>query len=149
MTTLHLGVLDQPYDDGATTFSVAEILEAKYHVMEIFYELRKEDVAKALEKSIQSALDMLDSDAPAESINPFATASADIEASFKQFLDSQEIERIGYPGVPTQAALDGVRTSYKNPTGNKKKRGKRVKHPRRPSFIDTGLYEDSMKAWID
>ena len=95
------------------------------------------------------ALDMLDSDAPAESINPFATASADIEASFKQFLDSQEIERIGYPGVPTQAALDGVRTSYKNPTGNKNKRGKRVKHPRRPSFIDTGLYEDSMKAWID
>ena len=144
MTTLHLGVLDQPYDDGATTFSVAEILEAKYHVMEIFYELRKEDVAKALEKSIQSALDMLDSDAPAESINPFATASADIEASFKQFLDSQEIERIGYPGVPTQAALDGVSHRFKRPRG--KKTDKRAP---RPSFIDTGLYEASMKAWID
>ena len=144
MTTLHLGVLDQPYDDGATTFSVAEILEAKYHVMEIFYELRKEDVAKALEKSIQSALDMLDSDAPAESINPFATASADIEASFKQVLDSQEIERIGYPGVPTQAALDGVSHRFKRPRG--KKTDKRAP---RPSFIDTGLYEASMKAWID
>lgn len=144
MTTLHLGVLDQPYDDGATTFSVAEILEAKYHVMEIFYELRKEDVAKALEKSIQGALDMLGSDAPAESINPFATASADIEASFKQFLDSQEIERIGYPGVPTQAALDGVSHRFKRPRGNKTS-----KRAPRPSFIDTGLYEDSMKAWID
>ncbi len=149
MTTLHLGVIDQPYDEGATTGMVAEILEDKYHIMEVFFESRIDDVAKALEVSIQSALDQLeDMNASVENIDPFGAATAIIESEFRHFLDSQEIEKFGIPGVPTQAALDGVRTSYKNPTGNKNKRGKRVKHGPRPSFIDTGLYNASMKAWF-
>jgi hypothetical protein len=150
MTILHLGVIDQPYDNsvGATTGMVAEILEDKYHVMEVFFESRVDEVIGALERSIQSALDQLDANVPVENINPFGTATVDIETAFRHFLDSQEIESLGIPGVPTQAALNGVRTSYKNPTGNKNKRGKRVKHGPRPSFIDTGLYNASMKAWF-
>jgi hypothetical protein len=147
MTTLHLGVIVQPYDNsvGATTGSVAEILEEKYHIMEVFFESRVDEVIGALERSIQSALDQLDANVPVENINPFGTATADIETAFRHFLDSQEIESLGIPGVPTQAALNGVRTSYKNPTG---KKGKRAKRSPRPSFIDTGLYNANMKAWF-
>jgi len=145
MTTLHLGVMDQPYDNslGATTGSVAEILEEKYHVMEVFFESRIDDVTDALEKSIQGALDALDMGAPVENIDPFGSATADIEAAFRHFLDSQEIERLGIPGVPTQAALDGVSHRFKKPKGKKG-----AKRAPRPSFIDTGLYEASMKAWF-
>jgi hypothetical protein len=153
MTTLHLGVIVQPYDNsvGATTGMVAEILEDKYHVMEVFFESRTPDITKALERSIQSALDQLDMNVPVENINPFSAASGEIETAFRHFLDSQEIESLGIPGVPTQAALDGVRTSYKNPTGKKGKKGKkgkRAKRSPRPSFIDTGLYNANMKVWF-
>jgi hypothetical protein len=51
----------------------------------------------------------------------------------------KEMDRLGYPGVPTKASLDGVSHRFKN------KRGA----PGRPSFSDTGLYEDSFVAWID
>lgn len=148
MTTLHLGVIDQPYADGATTGDVAEILEDKYHVMEVFFESRINDVTDALEKSIQGALDALDMGAPVENIDPFGSATADIEAAFRHFLDSKEIESLGIPGVPTQAALDGVSHRFKNPRYKKTKGGKKVKRAPRPSFIDTGLYEASMKAWF-
>ena len=148
MTTLHLGVIDQPYDEGATTGMVAEILEDKYHVMEVFFELRIDDVAAALERSIQGALDALAMDAPVENIDPFGSATADIETAFRHFLDSKEIEGIGIPGVPTQAALDGVSHRFKNPRYKITKKGKKVKRAPRPSFIDTGLYEASMKAWF-
>jgi hypothetical protein len=163
MTTLHLGVIDIPYNTvpteykknarksgtagTETTGDVAEWLEDKYHVMEVFFELHEDKVAKALESSVEQALDMLYLGAPVENINPFNAASADIEKSFKHFLDSQEIETIGIPGVPTQAALDGVSHRFKDPRFVKKGK-KLVKRPRRPSFIDTGLYEATMKAWV-
>jgi hypothetical protein len=150
MTILHLGVIDQPYVNsvGTTTGDVAEILEDKYHVMEVFFELRRQDVAAALERSIQGALDQLDMNVPVENINPFSGASGEIEAAFRHFLDSKEIESLGIPGVPTQAALDGVSHRFKNPRYKKTKGGKKVKRAPRPSFIDTGLYEASMKAWF-
>jgi hypothetical protein len=127
---------------------VAALLEEKYHNMELFFESRVDEVIGALERSSQSALDQLDANVPVENINPFGTATADLETAFRHFLDSQEIESLGIPGVPTQAALNGVRTSYKNPTGKKGKKGKRAKRSPRPSFIDTGLYNANMKAWF-
>jgi len=48
------------------------------------------------------------------------------------------METLGYPGVPTRAALMGVNSRLK------KRRGKR-----RPSFRDTGLYQASFMAWVD
>jgi hypothetical protein len=150
MTTLHLGVIDQPYDNsvGATTGMVAEILEDKYHVMEVFFESRVDEVIGALERSIQGAIDALDMGAPVENIDPFGGATGEIEAAFRHFLDSKEMESLGIPGVPTQAALDGVSHRFKNPRYKNTKGGKKVKRAPRPSFIDTGLYEASMKAWF-
>ena len=52
-------------------------------------------------------------------------AMANIEADFFTMLDMEELD--GQPGVPTTAAaIEG-----------------------RPSFIDTGLYANSFRAWVE
>lgn len=139
MPTLHLGVIDLPYSDksGVTTGQVAEWLEDKYHPMELYYELHQQEVADDLAQSALGALESLLMGAPAD-LDPFGTGTGKIEKGFKHFLDAKEMEALGYPGVPTQAALKGVNHRLK------KKRG-----PRRPSFIDTGLYQSSFKSWVD
>jgi hypothetical protein len=165
-TVLHLGVIDIPYveqesaratrarlkkgksrgriaklfNKTATTGDVAEILEAKYHVMRIFFELHKEEVIEDIAQSLVGAMESIQLGAPLR-ISPFGAAESSIQARFKQFLANREIEHVGYPGVPTQAALDGVNHRLKHPYASKNKR--------RPSFIDTGLYSSSFKSWLD
>lgn len=138
MPVIHLGVSDLSYATGdKSTGDVAEILEGKYHIMEIFYQQHKEDIAADLEKAISGALENMMAGAP-PSNKPFGSAEGVIEDRFRRFLSEAEMDRLGYPGVPTGAALSGVnhRTKIK-------------KGAPRPSFIDTGLYESSMVCWID
>lgn len=157
---LNLGVVDVPYVDAEkpatqrkrikagkppepnemTTGDVAEILEAKYHVMEIFYEMHKEDVAKDLAESVVGALETIMMGGPAD-LDALGGATSKIEERFRDFLTNREMEKLGYPGVPTQAALDGVNHRFKHPYAQKNKR--------RPSFVDTGLYQASFKAEVE
>ncbi len=153
MPVLHLGVADVPYINAPapvkrgrkpkssgtneTTGEVAERLENKYHVMQVFYEQHKADVAAALEGALAGALENLLAGAPS-SVAPFGEGAAKIETMFKRFLSDKEMDRLGYPGVPTMASLLGISHRFKG------KRG-----PVRPSFIDTGMYQTSFKAWID
>jgi len=153
--TLHLGVTEIPYANNPqlsakqrkkskastqTTGDVAEILEAEYHIMQIFFNLHDKGIAKDLESSLEGALENLLAGAPLGG-NAFAEAESEIEQRFKNFLTNREMETLGYPGVPTQAALEGVNHRLKHPY--------KKSNPRRPSFIDTGLYESSFKAWVD
>jgi hypothetical protein len=148
--TLHLGVVDVPYAQPApgavghnkppgsqTTGDVAEWLEAKYHVMEIFAELHKDDIDEALADSAAGALENLLMGSPVGA-DAFGAGQSKIEDAFRKFIDTKEMERLGYPGVPTKAALKGVNHRLK------RKRG-----PSRPSFQDTGLYEANFAAWVD
>ncbi|WP_051377032.1 hypothetical protein [Paraburkholderia dilworthii] len=163
--TLHLGIIDIPYQDRATdekvpkakkgkankpikpksdaatktTGDIAEILEEKYHIMDTFAFARLPDIAKELEESIAGSLEtMMMGGQP--SPNPFASAESAITAMFKQFIFTQQVESMGIAGVPTQAALDGVNHRLKHPyaKGN----------PRRPSFVDTGMYMANFVAWM-
>lgn len=153
MTTLHLGVVEFPYsepaktdkktqpekgDNARTTGEVAGYLEDKYHVMEHFFQAHGPDIVKALETSIAGALEDLLMGAPARP-NVNEQALSTIKKDFSKFLSSKEMDGLGYPGVPTAASLKGVNHRMKNKKGT----------PGRPSFIDTGLYETSFKAWID
>jgi len=138
MPVIHLGVSDIPYAEGTqTTGDVAEILEDKYHVMQVFYEQHKEDVAADLESSLAGQLENMMAGAPPPN-KPFGSAESAIEDRFHRFLSEGEIEKLGYPGIPTQAALSGVNHRLKSKKGS-----------RRPSFIDTSLYLNSFVAWID
>lgn len=160
---LHLGVIDLPYVEAPapgqrsgkrrpgpnkryakrysnkTTGDVAELLEAKYHVMEHFYQLHEDDVVKAIGESLQGAVESLLMGGP-PTLDAFGGATSKIEDLFKQMLSRRELDAIGYPGVPTAAAEAGVSHRFKRAY---------VKRDARPSFIDTSLYQSSFKAWID
>lgn len=161
--TLHLGVAELPYAThvpesgrrvisrlrkggspetftaapaGAeTTGDIASILEAKYHVIEIFYQENQQAIADLVAESMAGALETLMMTGQPTS-DPLAQAYADIQKLFKNFILSGAIEKLGYPGIPTKAALEGVQTSLKLKKG-----------PRRPSFKDTGLYMGSFMSW--
>ena len=153
MPVLHMGVLDIPYAKrgGVTTFQIATWLEEKYHIMETFYNLHQNDVVLAsIENSLKGALENLALGGPLND-NMYQSAGDKITSSFKLFLSASEIESQGIPGVPTQAALDGVNHRMKNPYGKWVKRGKKkkfVRNPRRPSFIDTGTYQSTSISWV-
>ena len=152
MTTLHLGVVDIAYGNkaGESTGDVAGYLENKYHILEVFSEAEHQTLAKAIENSLAGAIENLMLGVPTVQ-SPFDQAAENITTAMKNFLSSQEVERMGIPGVPTQAALLGINHRFKNARGTyKSKKGKRTftRNPRRPSFIDTGLYQTSLKAWF-
>lgn len=155
---LHLGVLDLPYADnasyketnvrkpkhkpkggGISTFRVAEILERKYGVMGRFVELHGQMIADELANAYEGALESISMGAPV-TLDAAGSATQQIEDQFKQMLSNKELDGMGVPGVPTQAALLGHSKRFKQPYKNRAPR---------PSFIDTGLYQGAFKAWVD
>lgn len=137
--TLHLGVLVQLYrNSGLTTGDVAEFLESKYGLMGAFYRVNEDIVAGALAKSVEASIESL---MMGRKINPWASATQIIEREFRIFLSSKQAEQVGIPGTPTKAAMRGVSHRRKHPYAKR--------NPRRPSFIDTGLYQTTFRAWVD
>ena len=135
---LVLGVIDMPYVDegGVTTGQVAGFLEKKYGVMEHFAEIHQADIQKALADSVADAITSITAGAPL-SLDPFGDACDEIKALFSSFIERKELDgRVD--GVPTEASLKGV-----------SKRFKRKRGPVRPSFLDSTLYETSMKVWTE
>jgi hypothetical protein len=156
MPVLHLGVDDIPYVNApspgqnkvtagtVTTGDVAGWLEDKYHVMEIFALEHEADIAADLEHGLAGALESLLMGAP-PSLDAFGAGTSRVEERMKEFISNGEMDALGYPGVPTQAAIDRA-------AGNK--RSARMTRARKSnakavSFYDTGLYQSSMKAWVD
>ena len=159
MTTLHLGVIDQQYRTSGpgyrgktgrpgrrrkahiasrTTFDVAKILEDKYHVMETFYEAHQSEVVEAIANAYAGAVNTSwRTGRPPADLE--STGVPKLKKMFNDYLDMEEMAGLGVPGVPTQAAIDGLSHRFAHPY---------AKHPRRPSFIDTGLYEASFVAWV-
>ena len=142
MTTvvLHLGVTEMPYAHGdKSTGDVAEILEDKYHIFEHFWQLHQEAIVGGMSTAIVGSFEsvMMGSAPPSD---PHAAAMTDIQKMFNVFLDQREMDSLGYPGIPTAASLAGVNHRLKHPY--------RKANRARPSFVDTGLLENSMRAWV-
>lgn len=123
-----------------TTGDVAEILEARYHVIEIYFQTHEEKILGDIEDSVVGMIENLQAGAPARNY-PYDAAAAKIEEGFHDFISNREMDSLGYPGVPTKAALAGVNHRLAHPyaKGN----------PERPSFRDTGLYEANFAAWVE
>ena len=138
---LHLGVLVQTYQKskGITTGNVAEILEAEYGIMGAFFKKHGQQTADDMAGNLADFIGGV-SNPGAQGANVFNGAMAKTETRFKRFLSSKEAERVGIPGTPTAAALRGI--------SHRKAHPYRKSNSRRPSFIDSGLYQASMKAWI-
>lgn len=151
------GVIDLPYADssysemgvrkpkgetkdrGISTGDVAEILENEYHIMEVFFELHGDFVADKLTDAMEGALENAALGAPV-TLDPGAEAAEEIQQRFRQFIENKEMEGMGIPGVPTQAALQGHSKRFKNPYKRRKPR---------PSFRDTGLYVGAFRMWTE
>lgn len=128
----------KPWQSLAATVStgdVAQWLENKYGVIQWFYFFHSKDVLEELEKKARGALESVMLGAPA-TFDPFTDFSV-IEQTFRNSLDRREYDH-WIKGVPTQAARDGVNSRLKSRFG-----------PERPSFIDSGLYRQSFKAWLE
>jgi hypothetical protein len=121
-----------------TTADVAQFLEDKYGVMCAYYRVHQKDVTTAIESSVQGALEAL---VMGQVVDPWGSATQKIESGFREFINSKEAERVGIPGTPTQAALNGVNHRLRHPYAKR--------NPRRPSFRDTGLYVTSFRAWVE
>ena len=147
---LHLGVLDQLYSTPpsgkrrrqggsvVSTGQVAEWLEDEYHVMEHFAQLHGQEIADAVAEDMSASLETMLMGGSTELT--LGEATSKIEELFKTMISMSELEGIGYPGIPTQAALKGVNHRLAHPYARS--------NPRRPSFRDTGLFQASMKAWV-
>lgn len=137
---LHLGVLDVPYNEegahGTTTGDVAEFLEDRYGIMAYFFNMYGDRIAELMADSIAGALENMMAGAP-PSQDPYAEAMSEIHNLFSQFLFTKKMD--GQPGVPTLRAQLGISKRFKKVNGGREPR---------PSFIDTGLYEASMRAWV-
>lgn len=149
MRTLYLGVVDIPYQptQGRTdttglpsTGDVAEILEEEYGIMAKFVETNESKIAEHLADSVAGAIETMAMGGPTIE-NPLLEGLSGIEEDFRRYLESQEAERVGIPGTPTKAALDGVNHRLKHPYAKA--------NPRRPSFVDTGQYQLAFKTWTD
>lgn len=135
MITLHLGVIDIPYEDeNTTTGDVAEYLEEKYQIMQTFFDRYGREIADLMAEDMAGQLENLIAGFPPRD-DPFRASMERVHNLFVAFLDNQEMN--GMPGVPTRRALEGISKRFKNKKG-----------PPRPSFIDTGTYQAAMKAWV-
>ena len=140
---LILGVVDVAYSgdkDAKTTGDVAQILEDKYHVMEIFYLENQEKIGEFLADGIAAQITAL-ANGKKPSGNPFFSATQKIDERFRDFLDSGQMETILPITQPIAAAQIGV--------NHRKKKGYNKNHEARPAFIDTGLYQRSFRSEVE
>lgn len=140
--TLHFGVMDMPYaNGGSTTGSVAERLEQNYGIMEYFAMVKAGDIAKELESDLT---DFVDDSLSGRGIRaePFGDSCSEIEKLFKRALTERFMDGSNFSGrpVPTMASLGGISQRFKN---------RRNKRGVRPSFVDTGAYRASFRAWVE
>ena len=144
-----LGVVDIPYVNAPskrarkiraglqTTGQIASILEEKYGIMQHFVDAHGDEIIADLENGLGGALEtLLMGGTPNDDL--YAAAAAKIEERFRRFIDAKEMDRMGVPGVPTQASLIGIRSRFKN-----------RRDPGRPSFQDSALYENSFRFWSE
>jgi hypothetical protein len=124
-----------------TADRVARILEGKYNIVEVFQEIHKEDIHNIINEGIGDvAFSMLSENRPftfSKMKNLMKSNTKQIELMFRQFLNFEEMNGM-IPGVPTKAALKGVRHGR----GRVTRRG-----IPRPSFVDTGIYRASFRCW--
>jgi hypothetical protein len=147
---LVLGVIDVPYEDGKTTTGdvadatttgdVAEILEGKYHVMEIFYLERREQIEALIAGQAAAALQNLLTGSMQYG-DPIFDVTQQIDELFRDFLDADEISAI----LPITQQITAAQIG-KN---SRKKSGYNKNNEARPAFIDSGLFQSSFRSWIE
>jgi hypothetical protein len=165
---LNLGVLVVSYSDASggatTTAEVADILEKNYAVMDTFFTLYQDKIAQWLADDMAASIQTLvnsggtidtsgrGSSAAHQLAGKKRTVSGSqsgtytygadqkIEAAFRQFLFSGEMDKIH--GSPISAAAQAGKTK-------RTKSGYTKGRKPRPFGVDTGLYVSAFRAWTE
>ena len=143
---LKLGVIDVPEPNGNTSYGVGNILEEKYTLFSSYVEMHQKDIENELCEAIVGAFETYQTTGYFPK-NPFISAGEELTLGLKKFIYQEELAG-KVAGVPTQAALEGV-TTRKVGRGKKSKFKRTKTGVRRPSFIDSGIFEASTKVWIE
>ena len=113
---------------------VANILEAKYGIVQTFTDVHNEDIREILTDAFKDTIIKTFSERKKFSsdrmVQYMKSRTDQIEKLFRSFLDNEET------GESVEAANKGNRT------------GRKSKTPRAP-FIDTGIYRASFRCWAD
>jgi hypothetical protein len=129
----------QAYGQGKTTAEVAAELETKYGIVEKFYELEEDNIIEMVEEAFGEDIEEVMMMEQPSKTGISVKETDKIEASFRAMLQREELHSRG--NVPTLAALRGVSHLKRQPYAKS--------NPRRPSFIDTGMYQRSFAAWVE
>jgi hypothetical protein len=130
----------ESYGQGKTTGEVAEELEEKYHIVETFWAQEEDNFVELIEEAFADDIEDIMQMAHVPKRRGISDKETDkIEAKFRQNLSQRRYDGV-ISGVPTIAAQRGVSHLRQHPYA---KRGPR------PSFIDTGMYQRSFRAWVE
>jgi hypothetical protein len=126
-----------------TAQKVAEILENKYDIVETFSAIYDEEISNIMKDGVSQVANNLLSGGKgtttASMKNLMKPYTNEVQNLFRQFLDHEEMNGL-IEGVPTAAAMGGkLRGRGKVSRGGKQ----------RPSFVNTGIYRASFRAWAD
>lgn len=151
---LKLGVIEVPEPQGdITSYDLGMILENKYGLFSNFYKYHEKDILKDIDDTFSKAIDSVMNGDTRSAVGSIFGVNERITDKLHKFITDREIEQMGIPGVPTEAALLGLslRTKGNKRIGKAKKgvKYKQVQGPRRPSFIYSGVFEASLKAWLE
>jgi len=134
-----MSAAQQAYGQGKTTHQVSEELETRYGILEYFFRANEDFIVGIIEEAMYEDIETI----MGQKVPPTGGISVEetdkIEARFRRALSNKEFDN-RLRGVPTKTAQAGVSHLYKHPY---------VKRPPRPSFIDTGLYQKTFRAWVE
>jgi hypothetical protein len=136
------GKLKRGSSKAMTAVKVAGILEAKYNVVEMFNEIYEEEISNILHEGFKEVAERIITERGGQTRssmkNLMKPATRQIENMFRQFLDHEEMNGM-IEGVPTDAAKGGKLHG----------RGKVTRRGiQRASFVNTGIYKASFRAWV-
>jgi hypothetical protein len=158
---LHLGVIDvpEPYENKST-YDVGVDLEKNYKFFSSFYDAHTQEISDLITKDAAIGIEKLLKGETVTVSNTFAVSGEEITDKMHNFITSQEAESVVKPVfpliAPTLAAQEGL--SYRFDKGYSAKRqvkglkgqGKQIiKRAPRPSFQYSGVFEASLKGWIE
>jgi hypothetical protein len=127
------------YGMGKTTVDVAEELEAKYGIVQKFYEMDGSDMLDdIIHDATEVAIESILSGKPAI-INLPKVKLKEVEEKFRYNLSNRKYDGV-IGGVPTKASLLGISHLRQDPYAAKDSR---------PSFVDTGMYKESFRVKVE
>lgn len=134
---LHFGFEDRAYDyEARSATQVAEYLEARYGIVETFWEMKQDRIYDILADVQEKAIEDIAAGKKRKVVLRRPDALK-IERIFKSAINNREFDGV-VPGAPTAVALSG-RSRY---------RGQR-RGSSRASFVDSGTYRDSFRVWVE